>query len=308
MESKFTEIRISVADDGLRLDVFLSRKFNRSRSAIRNTLGGAVLSAAGRPLKWSHKLRQGELIRVKSRVVPEPEVQVTYRLLHQDPHILAVDKGAGAPVHPVRSWRSRTVLTRLREQTGDLGLKPAHRLDRETSGVLLFGRTTKALTHLMSQFKNGQVEKRYLAVVRGCPGFDRVEVDEPLARDPNFPIQCRMQVDRDRGQAAVTRFEVLDRGVDAALVSARPRTGRQHQIRVHLAHLGHPVLGDKLYQDQGRPYLAMIKDALDPETLSRLGHHRQALHAERLSLVHPGTGQEMLLQAVLPADLQTLLG
>jgi 23S rRNA pseudouridine1911/1915/1917 synthase len=303
----FTVLQAGKSDQGQRVDVFLARKFGRSRSAVRGKLSGAVLSANDRPLKWSHKLRAGEIVRVRTREVPEPQVEVRFRILYQDEHVLAVDKGAGAPVHPVRSWRTRTVLTRLREQLGDRELKPAHRLDRETSGVLVFGRSRRALGRLMDQFKAGQVSKRYLAVVRGSPDFERIEVSEPLARDRDFPIQCRMRVDPERGQKAHTRFEVQQRGPRASLLSALPRTGRQHQIRVHLAHLGYPVLGDKLYQQEGRPYLAMIRDELDPAALERLGHHRQALHAERLEFAHPLTGDRIRLKAGLPDDLRDLL-
>lgn len=302
-----TELRVGKEDDGSRLDVFLARRFKRSRSALRSRLQGAVRSSSDQPLKWSHKLRAGEVVRVNSRTNPEPQVEVSFRVLYQDQHILALDKGAGAPVHPVRSWRTRTVLTRLREELQEPGLKPAHRLDRETSGVLLFGRSSRALLGLMEQFKSGRVSKRYLAVVRGVPEFDRLEVNERLARDTDFPVQCRMRVDSIQGQKATTEIVVLRRGDGTSLVGAIPKTGRQHQIRVHLAHLGHPLLGDKLYQDAGRPYLAMIRDALDSRDMERLGHHRQALHAERLGFEHPVSGAWMSIRAGLPEDLQALL-
>jgi 23S rRNA pseudouridine1911/1915/1917 synthase len=117
-----------------------------------------------------------------------------------------------------------------------------------------------------------------------------------------------MRVDNIQGQKATTEIVVLRRGEKASLVSAIPRTGRQHQIRVHLAHLGHPLLGDKLYQDAGRPYLAMIRDALDSRVLEKLGHHRQALHAEQLGFEHPVSGDRLNITAELPSDLEALLG
>lgn len=303
---RYSRIQVGKQDAGERLDVFLARKFSRPRSALRSKLDGDVLSEDGRRLRWSHRLRAGEVLRVATRVNPEPEVEVAYRILCRDDWILAVDKGPGAPVHPVRSFRTRTVLTRLRADLGEPGLKPAHRLDRETSGVLVFARNGPALTALMSQFESGRVSKTYLAVVRGNPAFDRKTLDLPLERDPDFPVRCRMRP--GAGRPAVTEFAVVRRRADRALVSATPRTGRQHQIRVHLAALGHPLLGDKLYQEDGKPYLAMIRDALDTETIERLGHHRQALHAERLELAHPRTGGKLCIQADLPGDLQGLLG
>jgi 23S rRNA pseudouridine1911/1915/1917 synthase len=233
-------------------------------------------------------------------------VEVTYRILRQDDWILVVDKGPGAPVHPVRTFRTRTLLTRLRTDLSEPGLKPAHRLDRETSGVLVFARKKRALTAIMNQFKDGRVSKQYLAIVRGNPDFDQKIVDLPLGRDPDFPIRCRMRP--GSGRPAQTEFTVLQRHKDRALVSAVPRTGRQHQIRVHLAALGHPVLGDKLYQEDGRPYLAMIGDRLDDEIIERLGHHRHALHAESLEIRHPQTGSRLCIRAELPKDLEGLLG
>jgi len=303
---RYSRIRVGEQGAGERLDVFLAGKFSRSRSAVRVKLDGQVLSAEGRRLKWSHRLRAGEVIRVATQVHPEPQVEVTYRILHRDDWILAVDKGPGAPVHPVRTFRTRTVLTRLRADLDEPGLNPAHRIDRETSGVLVFARTKPALTALMNQFKNGRVSKKYLAIVCGNPQFDRKTLDLSLGRDPDFPVRCRMRP--GPGQSAVTELAVVKRQDDRALVSAVPRTGRQHQIRVHLAALGHPVLGDKLYQEDGRPYLAMIGDQLDDETIARLGHHRHALHAESLEFEHPETGKKLCICAELPEDLKGLLG
>ncbi len=300
-------LRIGAQDAGRRLDVYLARKFGRSRSSIRNRLNGKVWDAEHCPLKWSYRLRAGSEIEIETIVRPEPQVEVIYRILYQDPHIVVVDKGAGAPVHPTRSWRTRTLLTRMSQDLQDDGLGPAHRLDRETSGVVVFGRSRQSLARLMDQFKQGKVRKRYLAVVHGDPAFDQLRIDEPLGPDPDFALPCRVRVDRERGRAAVTELQVLGRYGNRSLISARPHTGRQHQIRVHLAHLGHPLLGDKLYLDQGRPYLAMIHGGLDAETFCRLGHHRHALHAQRLRINHPISGATLNLQASLPADLRALL-
>jgi 23S rRNA pseudouridine1911/1915/1917 synthase len=303
---RYQRIKVGKQAAGKRLDVFLAAKFSRTRSELRQKLEGDVLSKDGRKLKWSHRLKPGEVIRVPSREHPEPQVEVAYRVLYEDDWILAVDKGPGAPVHPVRSFRTRTVLTRLREDLKEPVLKPVHRLDRETSGVLVFARDKRTLTALMNQFKDGRVSKKYLAVVRGTPDFDEKTVDLRLGRDPDFPIRCRMRP--GSGRPAQTELTVVQRYKNRALVSAAPRTGRQHQIRVHLAALGHPLLGDKLYQEDGKPYLAMIGDRLDDETIKRLGHHRHALHAESLEFEHPKTGKRLRIHAGLPEDLASLLG
>ncbi|HOX44212.1 MAG TPA: RluA family pseudouridine synthase [Myxococcota bacterium] len=304
----FREWILGAEAHGQRLDVVLAARLGLSRSALRARFSAGVVLLDGRPGRWGERLRAGAVLRVPRLARPEPEVEVRYRLLAQDDWLVAVDKGPGAPVHPSRSFRTRTVLSKLRAELGDAALRPAHRLDRETSGVLLFGRTALAASRLGEQFARHTAQKRYLAVVRGAPAFTRRVVELPLGRDPDFPVRCRMRVDERGGQPARTELEVLARLADRALVAAVPRTGRQHQIRVHLAALGHPLLGDKLYQEGGRPYLDQIGDRLGAESLARLGHTRQALHAERLAFTHPGTGERLTLTAPLPEDLEQLLG
>jgi 23S rRNA pseudouridine1911/1915/1917 synthase len=298
---------IAAENAGKRLDHYLSTKFRRSRTSLCQRLEGCVFGKDGRALRWGHRLHVGETIRVRSEVRPEPLVPVTYQILYTDPWLVVVDKGPGAPVHPVRGFRTRTILTRVREELADPTLQLGHRLDRETSGLLVLGRGAVILNSLMKQFAGRQIQKRYLAVVRGVPAFIRHRVEAPLVLDRTFPILCRMKVDTEHGQKAITDVEVLKRYADRALIAAYPRTGRQHQIRVHLAHLGHPVLGDKLYQEDGRPYLAMIKDQLTQADFNRLGHNRHALHAEHLTLNHPHTGESLTFTAQLPEDLLNLL-
>ena len=294
------------SDAGLRLDAFLARRFGRSRKQLRENIEGAVRSASNQPLKWSHRMSCEEEIFIPRLQRPEPDVEVSYRILYEDEYLVAVDKGPGAPVHPARAFRERTILTHLRRDLEDPELRPAHRLDRETSGVLIFTRDRASTTALMTQFAKQTPKKRYLAVVQGRPDFDHVRLDLPLDADPDFPIKIR-RCPSATGQKAITDFEVLERHPKVSLVAAEPWTGRQHQIRVHLASLGHPILGDKLYLEEGRPYLDLIKNRLGPEDLARLGHSRQALHAERLRLLHPADKREMEFIAPLPDDLLALL-
>ncbi len=294
-------------DEGSRLDVFLANRFGCSRTAVHQRLVGPVTDPAGQRLKWSRRLRKGDTVFIERLLRPEPEVDVSYRILAQDAWLVAVDKGPGAPVHPSRSFRTRTILTHLRAELGETDLSPAHRIDRETSGVLVFGRGSAAVAGLARQFAAGQAAKEYLAVVRGRVDPDRITLDAPLQRDPDFPIRCRMRVAASGGLAARTEVEVVARGADRSLVRARPRTGRMHQIRVHLAAAGHPLLGDKLYQDQGRAYLALIAGELGQDWLARLGHPRLALHAAGLRLAHPETGEPIAFAAPLADDLQSLL-
>jgi 23S rRNA pseudouridine1911/1915/1917 synthase len=298
---------IGPEEAGERLDAALARRWSLSRSALRLALVARDLEVDGRPGRWGERLRAGSVVRIPRLERPEPEIAVGFRVLCADAWLVAVDKDPGAPVHPVRSFRTRTLLTALAAALDDPGLRPVHRLDRETSGLVVFGRSSEAARRLGEQFVRRSVEKRYLAVVRGEPEFERRSVELSLGRDPDFPVRCRMRVDERGGQPATTELRVLERRAGRALVEAVPRTGRQHQIRVHLAALGHPILGDKLYLDGGRAYLAQIGDRLDEAWLARLGHVRQALHAHRLRLVHPGTGAPLELEAPLPDDLRGLL-
>jgi 23S rRNA pseudouridine1911/1915/1917 synthase len=309
--------RIGAEAAGRRLDRYLADKFRRSRTSLVGRLEGCVFARGAfgdgapggrrRPLPWGHRLQAGEEILVRSEVRPEPEVEVSYRLLHRDEHLVVVDKGSGAPVHPVRGFRERTIVSRLRAELGLPDLEAAHRLDRETSGALLLARGREVLHALMRQFAGREVDKRYLAVVRGVPGFERTRVEARLGPDPEFSLAGRVRVVEDGGQAATTELEVLTRGADRALVAAHPLTGRTHQIRVHLAHLGHPILGDKLYQEGGRPHLDMIKDRLGAGALARLGHTRLALHAARLAFTHPVSGERLVFEVELPGDLAALV-
>jgi 23S rRNA pseudouridine1911/1915/1917 synthase len=301
-----TKIKVACECDQQRLDVFLAEFFGRSRNNVRTKLKGKVRSAEGRLLKWSHRLRVNEIISVVKIQRPEPNVPVSYKILYQDQSIVVVDKGAGAPVHPARSFKTQTILTKLQEDLQDSQLWPVHRLDRETSGVLVFGRNKQVVTQLMKQFSSRTVRKRYLAIVDGRPSFTKICCRAPLARDLDFPIKCRMRVDHEKGQPAVTDFKLADCFRYHSLVAAILHTGRQHQIRVHLAHLGYPIVGDKLYRESGRPYLAMINNGLTDEDLSVLGHHRQALHAECLEFMHPISNKRLEIHADLPDDLVKL--
>ncbi|RME22481.1 MAG: RluA family pseudouridine synthase, partial [Deltaproteobacteria bacterium] len=198
------------------------------------------------------------------------------------------------------------LVSKLREDLGrdDLGL--AHRLDRETSGVVVLGLGRDSINRLMRQFAGHRVRKEYLAVVTGSPDFERKTISLPLARDPDFPVPCRMRPD-GAGAEAVTEIEVMWKDERRALILARPLTGRQHQIRVHLAAIGHPIVGDKLYRLDGSAYLDMMNDRLTEDTIERLGHFRQALHAHTVRLHHPSSGRPIVLAAPVPDDMLSLL-
>ncbi|NGO39973.1 RluA family pseudouridine synthase [Limisphaera ngatamarikiensis] len=238
------------------------------------------------------------------------EVQVLY----EDDHLLAIDKPAGLLTSPDRYDPNRPNLMRLLHE-GIAQRKPwaaargleylanVHRLDFETSGVLLLTKDKASLTHLTRQFESGQTEKQYVALVEGAVSDEEFRVSARLAPDPARPE--RMCVVRKRGKESVTEFSVLERFLGYTLLQCRPLTGRTHQIRVHLAHRGCPVVGDKLYG--GSPlWLSRIKVGyrLRKGETERPLLERLALHAERLVVLHPVTGQTVEIVAPWPKDLQ----
>ncbi len=313
-------VPVGPAQGGMRLDHFLRDVlFWRSRSSIRRLIEkGAVLVGGGRKARPSLKVRQGEVITILLPSRPPAEIPAgpppQVPILYEDPYLLAVDKPAGLAVHPSGKRVEGTLIGILHarypgrsEEEGPLP-RLCHRLDKETSGVLLVSKDERTRGLLGRQFEERKVVKTYLAVVEGAP--DRMEgiIDLPLAPDPKSPIRLKMEARRDgRGRPALTRFKVLERGERFSLLQVRPATGRQHQIRVHLAAVGHPVVGDKIYGPEERLFLKALEGRLTPEEKERLILPRHALHAWKLRFLHPVEGEEMEITAPLPADMAGLM-
>ncbi len=305
-------VEVPAAAVGQRLDRFLGTLPELgSRSRAKGLLDAGLVSVDGLVRKAAHALRSGERVAV---VVPPPDVgtveaeDLPLAVLYEDAHLLAIDKPPGMVVHPAPGARRGTVVNALLHRLGTLtGVGDAerpgivHRLDRDTSGVLLIARTPQALEGLAKQFRDRTLSKRYVAVVHGAVRAASGMIDRAIGRHPHD--RQRMSVRPRGGRAAVTRFEVIERFPRVTLVRLAPETGRTHQLRVHLAALGHPIVGDRLYGGRGRrsgapPAVGAALDACP----------RQALHAESLAFRHPASGAPMLVQAPLPSDLAALLG
>lgn len=294
---------------GLRLDRFLATVPELgTRSRAKSLIDGGLVRVDGTPRKSAHVLRAGQEIAV---AVPPPEPAgvaaepLPLVVLYEDAHLLAIDKPPGMVVHPAPGARHGTVVNALLHRLGALdGVgdpeRPGivHRLDRDTSGVLLVARTPQALAGLARQFHDRTLSKRYVAVVHGVVRAPAGVIDQAIGRHPQE--RKRMSVRARRGRAAVTRYEVVERFRGATVLRLAPETGRTHQLRVHLASLGHPIVADRLYGGGRRASgaTAAVLEACP----------RQALHAESIAFAHPVTGAPVVVRSPLPADLETLLG
>ncbi|WP_233218595.1 RluA family pseudouridine synthase [Deinococcus arcticus] len=227
------------------------------------------------------------------------------RVVVEHPDFYVVHKPALWLTHPVRARVDvPDVLTYLRRATGEDTLAPPHRLDRETSGAQVFSRDREAAQRFFTLFKTHLVGKTYVAIVHGTPDWDRRTLDAPLG-DLGLGganrIAIRQAVVPD-GRPAVTDFRVLDRRAGHALIEAYPRSGRLHQIRAHLSHLGLPMVGDKIYGRDPEVFLAFMEEGQTPELTARLGLARQALHAARIAF--PWSGTQFSAELPLAPDLQ----
>ena len=268
----------------------------------------------------SLKLRAGSVVRL---TVPEPPragpaaEEIPLDFLHVDAFLAVVDKPAGMVVHPAKGNWKGTLAGALkwhlegRADGAGAGLSTAggptrpgivHRLDRDTSGVIVVARTEAAHHALARQFERRTVAKTYLAITQGVPQLDRDEIALPIGIHPYQREKMAVRRDHSTSRDAVTRYEVVERFRSGALVKLTPQTGRTHQIRVHLAAIGCPVLSDGLYSGRTLIEPGFLGLPPGPPLLAR-----QALHAARLALDHPATGERMEFSAPLPADMTRML-
>jgi 23S rRNA pseudouridine1911/1915/1917 synthase len=295
--------RVPATGAGQRLDAYLARSFPyRSRTQWVALVKSGRVRVNDRRVRPSRGLRLGDLLNYIPGNRPEPRVSRAYRIVYEDPWLLAIRKPANLPVHPSGRYFRNTLLLMLAADRGEeidtTELRIVHRLDRETSGLILFGKGRESAAALSLQFENREVRKEYIAIVHGRPDRDRFLVDAPIGPDPGSPVRKAMTV-RPDGQSARTSFRVLRRGPEHALILARPHTGRLHQIRVHLRHAGYPIVGDKVYGRDAGFFIRFISDNLTAADRRELLWRRQALHALRIGIRHPHSGVEIRLRAPL---------
>jgi 23S rRNA pseudouridine1911/1915/1917 synthase len=280
-----------------RLDAVVARLTGLPRADVQRAIGAGKVLVDGAPRPKSHRLRGGERLAIDvdpdEPLPPEgPAVPIRF----EDEHLAVVAKPAGLVTHPAAGRRDGTLVNRLLGMGVPLApaggpLRPGivHRLDAGTSGLLVVAKTDEAFEALRASFRHHRVERRYLALVRGVVANDAFVVDAPLGRRA-----ARIVVDATEGRRAETSFQVRERFEGATLLEARPHTGRTHQIRVHLAAVGHPILGDRAYGGGG-------------DDARELGLDRPFLHAWRLALAHPLRPEAIELEEPLPSDLVSAL-
>jgi 23S rRNA pseudouridine1911/1915/1917 synthase len=301
-------------EHGTRLDLFLSRRIKRmSRSLAAMLIRSGMVRRSSAPVpltKPAARVLFGDRILLKRKKLDEPPIDdIVVPILYEDRRMLAVSKPGDLVVHPTASAYHRTLIRVLWTRLGDTYLDLAHRIDKETSGLVLIARDPEASACLKGQFARRQVKKAYLAVVKGAIGVDSMVLDRPMRLRPNSDSGVLMEIGGDGAQPSVTEVSVLARAPDASLVEARPHTGRQHQIRLHLADAGHPIIGDKLYLGGEDLFIRALNKEASPEEVVRVtGFGRQALHALRASFQHPETKLPMTLEAPPPPDLVALMG
>jgi 23S rRNA pseudouridine1911/1915/1917 synthase len=302
------DVRLDAAHSGWRLDRALSVAIpTLSRERLKTLIRSGAVEAQGQAVRDpATKVRGGESLSV---TVPEPTPahnlaqDIPLRIVFEDDHLLVVDKPAGLVVHPAAGNPDGTLVNALLHHcAGKLSgiggvARPGivHRIDKDTSGLLVVAKTDVAHEGLAKQFAAHSIDRRYLAIVSGVPKLSHGTIDAPLARSAANRKKIAI-VEGSRGKRAVTHWKRLKPLSDAALVECRLETGRTHQVRVHMASIGHPLLGDPVY-GRSRTHGKLLKE---------LGFHRQALHAAELGFTHPVTKGRLSFASPMPPDMQEL--
>jgi 23S rRNA pseudouridine1911/1915/1917 synthase len=300
MSGSYREVEFVSEAAGERLDKALAARFAElSRVQIQDMIRDGLVTVNARPVKASYRLEGGETIQIKLPVPeagqgPQPEA-IPLVILYEDDQVVVIDKPAGMVVHPAFGHTSGTLVNAVLARWPDIARFSTpdragivHRLDKETSGVIVIAKSAAALEELRAQFKAREVEKRYVALVEGTPPTPEGLIDAPIGRDPNQ--RKRMAVTRD-GREAATEYRLIETYAYHSLLEAFPKTGRTHQIRVHLAFIGCPVVGDNVYGPRKQ----------------RIKMKRHFLHAAAITFTLSGSDRRVTVESPLPASLQNIL-
>lgn len=306
-------LHVGVGITERRLDKYLHGRYrNLSRHFLQDAIRSGGVTVNGKPAKPSLKLQHGDIIQM---VIPEPpskEIQpedIPLDILYEDDDLIILNKQADLIVHPARGNKSGTLVNalvhysdRLSSGLGEFRPGIVHRLDRNTTGVMIVTKHEAAQWKIAKQFEDRQTQKTYLAIVHGTPDLDADKIDAPLAVHPQ--IREKYAVRPEIGKEAVTYYEVLEAFRGFSLLKLSPKTGRTHQIRVHLSHIKHPIVADDMYGGKlVYPWqLADVEQAVEEPVIARC-----ALHAFSIEFRHPTSSEMVKFEAPLPPDMQHLL-
>ena len=295
------ELFPEIADSGLRIDKYLSTVNEQlSRSYIQKLLKSGLVLVDGKPVKASYQVDEGDVISLDIPEAVEPEIEpenMDLDILYEDQDVILVNKPKGMVVHPAAGHYSHTLVNGLmhhcKDQLSGINgvMRPGivHRIDMDTTGVIIACKNDMAHNSIAAQLKEHSITRRYQAIVHGVLKDDAGTVEGPIGRHPTD--RKKMAINHKNGKEAVTHYKVLERFGQATYIECRLETGRTHQIRVHMASLGHPLLGDTVYGSSKNPYHLQ----------------GQALHAMILGFVHPITGEYLEFEAPLPEYFSKLL-
>jgi 23S rRNA pseudouridine1911/1915/1917 synthase len=300
---KKIEFHIDAANAGTRIDARASEVSGLSRARVQRFIEEGYLRVNDLPVKRNYRTKPGDLVTLSFPETGEEEIlspeDIPIEILYKDDYLVVADKPAGMVVYPAAGHRSGTLLNALAYRVKKLALvggplRPGvvHRLDKDTSGVMVVALEDKTYYDLVEQFRKRTIQRRYEALVYGNLNADAGEISAKIGRSESE--RKKMSTKSRRGKEAVTRWRVIERFSAATLVEARLGTGRTHQIRVHFASVGHPVLGDKTY---GKKTVLEIRK-------EKIIFPRQMLHAELLGFIHPVTGLSMEFTSPLPDDMR----
>jgi 23S rRNA pseudouridine1911/1915/1917 synthase len=307
-------VRVPADAADQRLDLFLAGQYkDASRSAIQRAITTGAITVNGKPIKPSHRLSEGETIVGEVPAAPPIEAvpeNIPLDIVYEDADIIVLNKPAGMVTHPGAGAASGTLANalvyHLKQSEQSLPARGGvsrpgivHRLDAGTSGLLVAAKTDQAHLRLAEQFEARSVKKHYTALVYGIVKEEEGKIEAPIGRDPHSRVKMAVT---PNGRAALSLYRVVERFEEFSLLEVEIKTGRTHQIRVHLAHIKHPIVADGTY-DAGRAN--SVQNVRSRAAISRLD--RPFLHAARLALVHPTSGETMEFAAALPPDLQTFL-
>lgn len=291
------QINFTVKEEKGRIDKVLSEQLSHSRSQIQLWLKEQYVTVNGEIVRSNYKVKSGDQIEI---IVPEPEEliieaeDIPLTIVYEDQDVAVIDKPQGMVVHPAAGHANGTLVNALMYHIKDLSsingvIRPGivHRIDKDTSGLLMVAKNDKAHESLAEQLKEKTSVRKYLALVHGEIGHEKGEINAPIGRSK---VDRKMQAVIENGKPAVTHFQVIERFKDYTLIELQLETGRTHQIRVHMKYIGHPVAGDPLYGPR--------------KTLSGNG---QFLHAKTLGFVHPSTGEYMEFESPLPEVFEKTL-